>query len=106
MQNASREGLGSQVQAMGLGFAGVPVALPAGAVLPDGSGTRAVHRDAGDDQGDACQVTDGRDLAQDDQSGIVAVAGSLIRPAAGRRPNPDACSRPARTEEFGFSQRR
>jgi hypothetical protein len=37
---------------------------------------------------------------------VVAVAGSLIRPAAGRRPNPDACSRPARTEEFGFSPRR
>jgi hypothetical protein len=27
------------------------------------AGTRAVHRDADDDQGDACQVTYGRDLA-------------------------------------------
>jgi hypothetical protein len=33
MQNASREGLGSQVEAMGLGFAGVPGALGRGPVL-------------------------------------------------------------------------
>jgi len=36
-----------------------------------------VHRDADDDQGDACQVTDGRDLAQDDQSGSSGGGGQL-----------------------------
>lgn len=68
------------------------------------AGTRAVHRDADDDQGDACQVTYGRDLAQDDQSGSGGGGGQLMRPAAGWRPSPDARSRPARTEEFGSAR--
>jgi len=34
MQNASREGLGFQVEAMGLGFASGPGASSAGADLP------------------------------------------------------------------------
>jgi len=41
------------------------------------AGTRAVHRDADDDQGDACQVTYDRDLAQDDQSGSGGGGGQL-----------------------------
>ena len=49
------------------------------------AGTRAVHRDGGDDQGDACQVTYGRDLAQDNRSDSGGGGGQLMRPAAGLR---------------------
>ena len=66
------------------------------------AGTRAVHRDAGDDQGDACQVTYGRDLAEDDQSGSGGGGGQLMRLAAGWRLSPEARSRPARAEQFGY----
>jgi hypothetical protein len=36
-----------------------------------------VRRDADDYQGDACQVTYGRDLAQDDQSGSGGGGGAV-----------------------------
>ena len=67
---------------MGLGIACVPAALPNRRGLALMAGTRAVHRDAGDDQGDACQVTYSRDLAQDDQSGSGGGGGQLKRPSA------------------------
>jgi hypothetical protein len=68
------------------------------------AGTRAVHRDADDDQGDAGQATYGTGLAQDDQSGSGGGGGQLMRLAAGWRPSPDARSQPARTEEFGYAR--
>jgi len=86
MQNASREGLGSQVEAIGLGFASVPGALPSRRGFALMAGTRAVHRAVGDDQVDARQVTHGKDLAQDDQSGSGGGGGQLMRPAAGWSP--------------------
>jgi hypothetical protein len=104
MQNASREGLGSQVEAMGLGVRQRARSPPSRRGFALMAGIRAVHRDADDDQGDACQVTYGRDLAQDDQSGSGGGGGQLMRLAAGWRPSPDARSRPARTEEFGYAR--
>ena len=62
------------------------------------AGTRAVHRDADDDQGDACQVTHGRDLAQDNRSDSGGGGGQSMRPAAGCRPSPDFAADPPAEE--------
>jgi hypothetical protein len=69
MQNASGKGWDLRSKPWDLGFAGVPGAPPGRRGFALMAGTRAVHRAVGDDQGDACQVTHGKDLAQDDQSG-------------------------------------
>jgi hypothetical protein len=59
-----------------LGFVGVPGTLSSRRGLALMAGTRAVHRDAGNDQGDARQVAYGRTWPKTISPAVVAVTGS------------------------------